>query len=242
MRQSNLYLVIYAAALTAICGALLAFTSESLKPKQKANQEIERKTIILKTAGLDLAQWSDVQKLYEERVKSYVVNHKGEVVDGINAETVEVAKEFKKPVEERLLPVYEVSDDQGKIVAYVLPMYGNGLWDAIWGYIALAPDMNTIVGVNFDHKSETPGLGARITTEEVQKRFVGKKIFNEKGEIVGVEMQKGEVGNEAYANDPHKVDGMSGATLTGKGVNQMIYDYMKAYETFLRSKRTTQNA
>src|SRR5690606_33468103 len=105
------------------------------------------------------------------------------------------------------------------------------------GYVAIDPSFETIVGVTFDHKSETPGLGQRIATPEIQERFIGKKIYDEQGNLVSVQMMKGEHGGgassvEYYNNNPHAVDGMSGATLTGKGVNQMLKDYLKAYESY----------
>lgn len=240
LRQSNTYLIFYAAALTTLCGMLLAFASEALKPKQKRNQELERKAVILQTAGVDLSKTTNLEALYNERVKAFVINTQGELVDGTQADDVNIAKEYRKPSDQRLLPVYEVLEaDKQRIQAYVLPMYGNGLWDAIWGYIAIAPDLNTVVGVSFDHKSETPGLGARITDREVRDRFKGKSLFNQQGELVGIAMQKGEKGNEVYANDPHKVDGLSGATLTSKGVNDMIFEYMRAYQAFFQKQSTS---
>lgn len=119
-------------------------------------------------------------------------------------------------------------------------MYGFGLWDNIWGFVALKGDLETINGVNFDHKSETPGLGARITTEEIQSRFVGKKIYDKTMDLVAVQMMKGE-GND-YSNEPHKVDGMSGATITGKGLSDMIVDYLACYNGFIQSKRKSSTA
>lgn len=97
--------------------------------------------------------------------------------------------------------------------------------------------MNTIKGVVFDHKAETPGLGARITTDEIRSRFAGKKIKDEAGNLVSVAMQKGEQGGgdksiEAFKNEMHKVDGMSGATLTANGINDMMSNYFKAYQNY----------
>jgi Na+-transporting NADH:ubiquinone oxidoreductase subunit C len=115
-------------------------------------------------------------------------------------------------------------------------VYGYGLWNDIWGFIALESDMNTIRGVKFDHKGETPGLGARIQSDaELQDRYKGKSIY-EGEKLVSVTMMKGE-GND-YSNDKHKVDGMSGATLTAKGVNNMLSDYLSSYESYLKKKKT----
>jgi Na+-transporting NADH:ubiquinone oxidoreductase subunit C len=113
------------------------------------------------------------------------------------------------------------------------------LWDKIWGYVALDSNCETILGTSFDHKAETPGLGQRIATPEIQSRFVGKKIYDDKGQLVSVEMMKGEHGGEQssidyFKDEPHKVDGMSGATLTGKGLNAMLKTYLESYQNFFK--------
>ena len=110
------------------------------------------------------------------------------------------------------------SDDGSSIDFYIFPMFGNGLWDWISGFIALDKDLNQIVGVAFDHKAETPGLGARISSAEIQDRYKGKKIFNELGDLVSIKMLKKE-NNELLTF--HEVDGMSGATITANGLNDM---------------------
>ncbi|MFZ6001220.1 MAG: NADH:ubiquinone reductase (Na(+)-transporting) subunit C, partial [Bacteroidota bacterium] len=113
----------------------------------------------------------------------------------------------------------------------VLPVYGYGLWNNIWGFVALKSDLNTVQGVKFSHAGETPGLGARIDTDEIQVRFKDKKVF-EGNQVASVSLQKGE--GFDYSNEPHKVDGMSGATLTAKGVNNMLKDYFACYENYLK--------
>jgi Na+-transporting NADH:ubiquinone oxidoreductase subunit C len=136
-----------------------------------------------------------------------------------------------------MLPVYEFKskENPGKIDNVVLPVYGFGLWNEIWGFVALESDLNTIRGVSFDHKGETPGLGARIASDpEIATRYKSKTIYDG-GNLVSVNMMKGE-GN-AYDSDPHKVDGMSGATLTGKGVNNMLLDYFESYANYLKKKK-----
>jgi Na+-transporting NADH:ubiquinone oxidoreductase subunit C len=235
VRQSNLYIVLYAAAITIVCGGALAFASESLKDKQQANIELERKQNILATV-MQLKEGDDIQKIYNERVKELVIDFSGNVKTGMKASSVIIAAEYKKKPEERLLPLYEFKSltDSSKIENVVLPLYGYGLWNNIWGFVALKSDLNTIQGAKFDHAGETPGLGARITTEEIQSRFKDKTIF-EAGNLVSVALQKGE--GKDYSNEPHKVDGMSGATLTGKGVNNMLKDYLACYVNYLKKNQ-----
>lgn len=235
MRQSNKYIIMYTVILTVVCGVLLAVAAQGLKPRQLENIELAQKASILATV-FTLEKDADIAGIYAKRVKAYVVDHNGKVVEGKNADEVEIVDEYKKPADQRLLPVYEIvgEEDPNKTEFYVLPVYGYGLWNNIWGFVSLKEDLSTINGVRYEHAGETPGLGARISTEEVQQRYVGKKIFDD-ATVVSVQMMKGE-GND-FSDNPHKVDGMSGATITAKGLNNMLLDYFKGYENFLKSKK-----
>jgi Na+-transporting NADH:ubiquinone oxidoreductase subunit C len=236
VRQSNGYIVFYAAILTIVCGGLLAFASQVLKPAQDANVELERKTNILSTV-MTLEKGSDVNQIYAKRIREVVLDSEGNKVNK-KATDVNIGSEYRKSPKERLLPVYEfLSDsDSSKVENAVLPVFGFGLWNTISGYVALEGDFNTIKGVNYAHVGETPGLGARISSAEIQDRYKGKKLF-EGTELTSVVMQKGE--GLDYANDPHKVDGMSGATLTAKGVNNMLKEYFNCYLEYLKAGKST---
>jgi Na+-transporting NADH:ubiquinone oxidoreductase subunit C len=226
----------YAAIITTVCGGLLAVASEGLKDKQQANIELEQKENIL-SAVMELPEGTNIEELYAKKVKSFVVDATGKVVEGKEAKDIVVLAEYKKPADQRLLPVYEFRNETSpdKIDFVVLPVFGFGLWDNIWGFVALQSDLNTIQGVKFQHKGETPGLGARISSDEIQQRFKGKSIYDN-DVLVSVSMMKGE--GLDYSGEVHKVDGMSGATLTAKGVNNMIADYLKLYENYLKSLKT----
>ncbi len=240
MQQSNTYIIVFSAIMTIVVGGLLSFTSQVLGPAQKKAVEFDTKRQILR-AVMEVSPEDDVLAIYDARIKSLVVNAEGEVVETdeegnpIVAENVDVGKQYKKPVEERLLPLF-IYHDEGKpeaVNAYILPVYGNGLWDNIWGFLALDTDLATIQGIVFDHAAETPGLGARITDNEVAGRYNGKKIFDQSGEFTSVTMLKGE-NNEASKIDEHTVDGMSGATLTANGVNTMLDTYLQLYLPYLK--------
>lgn len=240
MRQSNLYVILFSAILTVVLGGLLAWTSVALKPLQNANVELDTKTKIL-GAAMDISNIKDgkeILSIYDKKVKSFVVDINGKKVEkdkkgnAIVAENLDVRKNSKLPDAEKCFPVYMLLDDKGEVESYVFALYGNGLWDAIWGYIALEADLNSIKGTVFDHKAETPGLGARITDAEIQGRFKNKKVYDTSGSLVSVVMMKGE--GSDYGNDPHKVDGMSGATMTAKGVNAMIKLYLTYYNPFIQ--------
>ena len=236
MRQSNLYIIIYAGVLTIVCGGLLALASEGLKEKQQFNIDMEAKKNILSTV-ITLKDGEDINALYAKKVKPFVVDFQGNVVPGMRPKDVNLGAEYKKPPAERLLPVFEFKNenDSTKIDYVVLSVYGYGLWNNIWGFVALESDLNTIKGVKFQHAGETPGLGARIESDQdVQDRYTGKQIYEDE-KLVSVVMMKGE--GSDYSGKPHQVDGMSGATLTGKGVNNMLKDYLASYENYIKKTK-----
>jgi Na+-transporting NADH:ubiquinone oxidoreductase subunit C len=155
---------------------------------------------------------------------------------------VVLAKEYKKIPEERYLPVYEIFKEGTEEIEYVvIPVFGYGLWDNIWGFVALESDLKTVKGVVFDHKGETPGLGQRIATDDIQNRYVGKQIKDNSGNIISIVMVKGERGGgersiKEFENETHMVDGMSGATITANGLNEMLKDYFLSYANYFKSK------
>jgi Na+-transporting NADH:ubiquinone oxidoreductase subunit C len=236
VRQSNTYIIFYAAVLTIVCGGLLAFASVALRDRQQFNIDMEQKENILSTV-IELKEGDDVSDLYSKKVKAFVVDFQGQVKEGMQPKDVNLAAEYKKAPSDRLLPVYEFKSesDPNQTEYVVLPVFGYGLWNNIWGFVALKSDMSTIQGVKFQHAGETPGLGARIESdEEVQYRYKGKTIY-EDGKLISVTMMKGE--GQDYSGKPHQVDGMSGATLTAKGVNNMLKDYLASYENYLKKNK-----
>ncbi len=245
MRQSNTYVILFTIGLTVVVAGVLSSASQLLAPAQKRSIEFDTKSQIL-GAVMELEKGMDVLAIYDDRIKSLVVNLDGEEVtenqngDPIIAENVSVEGNFKRPKEERLYPVFKFinADDPEKVEAYILPVFGSGLWDRIWGFIALDEDFVAIKGVSFAHRAETPGLGARISSEQIQDRYIGKKVYDDDGNLVSVEMVKGEKGGNAYADDPHKVDGLSGATITARGVNDMLENYLNYYESYIEKVKS----
>jgi Na+-transporting NADH:ubiquinone oxidoreductase subunit C len=245
VQQSNTYVIVYSAVLTVILGLLLSGSAQILGPRQQEAIALDKKKQIL-GAVIDAEQIAgmtsdQVNEFYGSRISSTVVDISGKEITegGITAEKVEIAKDYKKPADQRSYPVftYHAEGNPDDVESYIFPLYGAGLWDAIWGYIALETDMNTIGGITLAHAGETPGLGARITEGEVQARYVGKKIFDESGALVAVQMMKGE--GKDYSSDEHKVDGMSGATITGNGVNNMLKAYLSHYEAYIKAKSSS---
>jgi Na+-transporting NADH:ubiquinone oxidoreductase subunit C len=246
VQQSNTYIIVYSGVLTIILGFLLSGSAQFLGPWQAESIALDKKKQILgaviSAEEIGVMTPEQVNAFYSNNIASSVVDLNGKEVTegGVTAENVEVAKLYKKPAEERLYPVY-IYHEEGNpaaVKSYIFPLYGAGLWDAIWGYVALNTDMNTIGGITLAHAGETPGLGARITEPGVQARYVGKKIFDENGELVAVVMKKGE--GKDYSTKPHEVDGMSGATITAIGVNNMLSNYLGYYSAYIKSKSSAQ--
>ena len=233
--MSTKYIYIFALIMTVVVALLLAGSKVVLDPIAKKNEDIFNKRQILEAiavpleeAGKSVATLTDdeVLGIFEKQVEQSVVMADGETVDGMKAIEVDMAKEKQKAEEERMYPVYEVALD-GKSY-YIFSVRGTGLWDAIWGNVALEEDMNTVAGVSFDHAGETPGLGAEIKDNAKWKsQFVGKKIY--KGnEYVSVFVRKGGAVDMA-----HEVDGLSGATVTADGVTDMLYKGLMIYEPYM---------
>ena len=227
--NGNKYTIVYAAVMVIVVAILLAIAATQLKPFQDANILIEKKQNILKSVNI-VADSKQANELFSNTIKElYIVNSKGEKVEG-EAFKVDLKVEHSKPIDQRKLPVY-VADmgDKGKI--FIIPLRGAGLWGPIWGYIALSSDMSTIFGANFDHSGETPGLGAEINTEKFQKPFIGKTIFDQSGMFTSITVAK--VGEKS--EPAHSVDGISGGTITSKGLQKMIYDDLATYQEFFKT-------
>ena len=132
-----------------------------------------------------------------------------------------------KDINTQRFPLYIANVDDNKY--YIIPLRGNGLWNAIWGYIALKGDNNTIKGVSFGHQAETAGLGAEITEDWFINSFVDEKILNNNGDFVGVYVTKKNNDPENIDKNDNEVDAISGATITGDGVSDMIKERLENY-------------
>lgn len=234
--------------MTCSVALLLAAMATMLKPIHKKNEALYNKRAIIQAVETKLpkpvAEMTDaeVNDEFEENINQYVIDMSGRQVDkeevveagypGGQAENIELERENKKAEEERLLPLFVYTDDDGEKY-YIVSVRGNGLWDAIWGNIAFEDDLNTIAGTTFDHQAETPGLGAEIKDNpRFRQQFVGKEIFNDVGEFVSVVVRKG------GAKDPvHEVDGISGATITADGVTKMLDKGIAAYMPYIEKQQ-----
>ncbi len=245
-KNNNIYIIAYSTVMVVIVAAVLAFASLGLQSKQNANIVVEKKSAILMSIG----QGTEADKapnktayIDEEYAKyitdSYVVNASGDKVENADAFSllIDLKAQYDKPEAERELPVFVSKSDDG-VVRYILPVWGAGLWGPIWGYVALESDWDTIYGVVFDHKSETPGLGAEIATPAFEDQFKGKEIFKE-GEMVSIAVLKGA---GASAGNNNAVDAVSGGTITSRGVQTMLKTCFSGYAAYIEKQRAEMNA
>ena len=232
--------------MTAFVALVLSLMYTGLKEKHKQNELLFEKRAMLGAiqdkAKLDVSNMkdADIIDFFDKNIEQVVVDTKGKVLTpeevekrgykGGKAENIDMKKEMKKPFEERILPVYIYNDKNGEKI-YILKLFGKGLWDEISGYLALSSDLNTIVGASFDHKGETPGMGAEMKDNPAfPAQFKGKKIYDEAGKLVSIIVRKG------GAVDPeHDVDAISGATLTSNGITDMLKTSLENYSAYLEN-------
>lgn len=230
--SSNTYTIIYASVVVIIVAFLLAFISKALEPQSMANVRIDKKSQILAALNIRDIDKSEVEKTYNEViVADKIIKSDGTVVsEGTGKDKDGFAVEDKN-ISADNLPLY-VCNVNGE-TKYVIPMTGKGLWDAIWGYVAVNADKTTIYGAYFSHKGETAGLGAIITEyEKFQKQFEGKQMLNaDKSAIAISVVKKGKFVDGL--TDESRCDAITGATLTSDGVNNMLHDCLSRYMTFL---------
>lgn len=239
--NSNVYTVIYTTIIVVVVAAVLAFASSSLKSKQTANIKAETLSQMMTAAGLgDKESFSKmgndaVLSTYSDNIEeAFAINVKGEKIRDLKTakNEIELIDNFKPENKailnggEAHLPVYKF-----KSGVTVIPVYGAGLWGPIWGYIALQPDLKTIVGAYFDHESETPGLGAKIKDEVSFKEQFEGKVFDLEDSSVLFEIVKG----GAPEGSENKVDAISGATMTCNGLNKAINTWVGAYANYLKN-------
>ncbi|HET8884985.1 MAG TPA: NADH:ubiquinone reductase (Na(+)-transporting) subunit C [Salinimicrobium sp.] len=233
--NTNSYTIIFAVVMVIVVGSALAFAATSLQPKQYENMQQEKMQNILATVGIETDR-AGAKELYDKYIqKEIVIDNKGNIKEGINAFDVDLAKELKKDPFEQNYPLY-IANVEGENY-YIIPLRGAGLWNAIFGYISLKGDVNTVNGVVFDHLGETPGLGAEITQVWFMERFEDEKIMDADGNFVGVAVVKGNAGS---SKDDNQVDGISGATITSVGVSNMIAERLEHYLVYF-DKSTEKN-
>ena len=241
--DKNSYTIIFAIVMVLIVGSVLAFAASSLKGKISENQRIEKQQNILYALGINendetSANFVSADKVADEfskYVTKQLVIQDGNVTEDDQAYLIDVKKEkssAKDDASKRRLPLF-VGDVDGKTM-YVVPIYGKGLWDAIWGYVGMDENM-VVQGAYFDHKGETPGLGANIKERYFMDDFIGEHLLDESGGFVGITVAKGNADPTNRRKTDNAVDALAGATITGDGVTAMIRSDLKLYAPYFKS-------
>ena len=249
--SSNGYVLGFAVAVCVTISAMLAATATSLAPEQAAAAELDRQKNVMMAAGLlkagEVKSKEELQKLYNDRIKEVVVDTvDGKALDGkaagdadkLNQDGAAAAKDpaDKKKAETRYRVVAQAKGDDGSST-YVLPISGKGLWSTIYGYLALGGDAATVKGVTFYKHGETPGLGGECENPEWCAKWVGKSILDDSKKLVGVIVKKGVVDPAIPEDKRHKVDGLSGSTITSNGITKFVKNDLSAFEKYLASVR-----
>lgn len=229
-KQSNTYTIIYIIVLVVLVGTALAATSLALRGRQQENINADKMSQILAAALITPQKDNVVADFGKYVTEQIVVNSKGETVDGVKAFDVNVAEQSKLAADRRELPVFIcVTPDGAK--KYILPVYGAGLWGPIWGYVAFDADGSTIYGAYFAHQGETPGLGAEIEKTQFSSQFEGKKVFKD-GRFHPIAVVKA---GQLPLDGEDYVNGISGGTITSKGVGSMLDNCLTPYKKYLQS-------
>ena len=241
--DKNSYTVIFAIIMVVVVGTILAGFANGLKPKIKANERYEKQQNILYAMGINenegpndvsFISTDEVEAEFEKYIKNQYVIQGGEVTENDEAYLIDIKKEEAKAKDsdyQRRLPLF-VGEKDGEEI-YVMPVRGKGLWDAIWGFVAVDKTM-TITGVYFDHKGETPGLGAEIKQRYFMDDFTGES-FLDGGVFEGINVAKGNNDPKNTDTTDNEVDALAGATITGDGVTAMLRKDVRLYVPYFKN-------
>lgn len=246
-RESNGYTILFAFIMVVVVGGILAFLATALKPAQEANVRNEKMQNILQAIGIEetdgISRKEAGAKFNDYVVERITLDFEGNEIerktnqDAIKNENktdafnIDLLKEYKtiKSKKDRHYPLFICEANGEKF--YVVPVLGKGLWAAVWGYVGLKADGTTVNGSVFDHKSETPGLGAEISKDFFEKQFVGKS-FEDAGSYSPIKVLK-----PGLELNNHQVDGISGGTFTSVGVEEMLERTVEVYYDYFKSNK-----
>jgi Na+-transporting NADH:ubiquinone oxidoreductase subunit C len=246
--------MLFAAAVCAVCSVFVAGAAVLLEDRQKANVELDRQKNVLVVAGLmeegESISAEEAAKRFDDNVVAFIVDlESGAVLEGEDADAFDQRKVAADPDTSRVAPenaarvrripnhgqVFRVMKD-GELEALIVPISGQGLWSTLYGYIALSPDTNTIRGITFYQHKETPGLGGEVDNPRWKALWVGRKAFDKNGRPA-ITVKKGRAG--PADTDPYNVDGLSGATITSRGVGNLVRFWLgdDGFGPYLKTQR-----
>jgi Na+-transporting NADH:ubiquinone oxidoreductase subunit C len=224
--RSDRYTLFFAAAVCVICSLVLSLVTSVLRPYQERNIALDKKKNILKSLNLydpdRGATMEDIERIYNEKIQEVIIDARGNEVQGKSVQDAEL-----DPSMNHLF----LRKDNG---ALAIPVAGMGLWDMIKGYLAIERDGHTVMGITFYEQLETAGLGAEIVNDMFTDNFKGKDILNSAGELVAVTVAKGKAEEASGGELRNTVDGISGATMTGRGVTDLLKAGAELYKPYLQ--------
>ncbi|WP_130735322.1 NADH:ubiquinone reductase (Na(+)-transporting) subunit C [Flavobacterium sp. J27] len=226
--DSNIYTIVFAVILVVVVGSLLAFFANATKDMRVNNDKVKTQLDILSSIGVEATR-ANATEMFNQYIKKQFVVEGTTPTENSEAYLIDIKKEQNAAKEGKTqrLPIFEAEKD-GKTI-YIVPVRGNGLWDSIWGYVALNDDLKSIYGVFFDHKGETPGLGANITEPFFKDDFKGEMIYDKAGNFKAVATSKSNGDPNNTDKTDNEVDAISGATITGNGVTAMLKKDLSLY-------------
>ena len=241
--EKNTYTLLFAIGLVVVVGTLLAAIDSSLKDKIRINKILEKQQNILYAIGINENEGNSVNFIAadkaEEEFNKYVTKQiyiqGDEVIEDDKAYLIDVKKQkalAKDSSYMRKLPLF-IAEKDGRNL-YVAPIRGKGLWDAIWAYVSVDEDM-VIRGIYFDHKAETPGLGANIKQRFFMDDFIGESLLDSQGNFKGVTVSKTNLDPKNEDKYDNEVDAIAGSTITGDGVTAMIRSDLSLYQPYFNS-------
>lgn len=254
--DSPVYIVGFATALCGVCAVFVSSAAVGLKDRQEVNKVLDRQSKVLAVAGLlsddESLSRDQLQSRYDSKIRARVVDlETGAYVEDVDATAFDQRKATKDPAQSKVAPpnpaqitrvpnralVYQVVED-GQVSSLILPIVGKGLWSTMYGFIALENDANTISGITFYEHGETPGLGGEIENPKWQALWVGRRAYDDAGNVA-IEVIKGAA--KPVSEDPYSVDGLSGATITSRGVSATLDFWLgdQGYGTYLDRFRGT---
>ena len=254
MQHSTSYIVLFAFAVCAVCSVLVSGSAVLLEDRQLANIALDRQTKVLVVAGLlpegASASREEVQRLFDQNIVEEMVDlESGAVLEGADLVDFDQRKAARDPATSRAAPanpakvrrvpdhglVYRVVKD-GELTAVIVPISGQGLWSTLYGFIALAADTQTVLGITFYEHGETPGLGGEVDNPRWKALWKGRKVYGPRGQPL-INVKKGLAG--PVDTDPYNVDGLSGATITSRGVGHLVRFWLgkDAFGPYLQSAR-----
>ncbi len=241
--EKNSYTIIFSIIMVVVVGALLAFVAEVSRGPISKNKRVEIKQNILYAMGVnnngegnvEFIDTKEAGKVFSQYIKTQLVYQNGTTTEDTTAYLIDLKKEkdlAKDGSYKMRLPIF-IGEKEGKTF-YIVPVRGKGLWDAIWGYVAMDDNM-VVQGVFFDHKGETPGLGANIKERYFMDDFSGEHLLSTSGAFEGVTVAKGNSDPKNLDKEDHEVDAIAGATITGDGVSAMLKSDLRQYVPYFKS-------